>query len=179
MAAPSTAPKNFARGVLLLSDGTGTPVTLVIPMAQGDFTLGPISQYLNEPVIYTARTRIIGLGWGAPAQPAISLTAMVGNLVGSSNTAPGTVLEFITGKGAYAANISTLGANRPMTVDLRMTIEGTDFGDTADETIDCEDVQMTIEFSEAAEGNSISISGTVLGALVFTNSTNIITISAF
>lgn len=179
MAAPSTHPKNFAGGVIRLSDGTGTPVTLTALMMEGDYSLGPIAEYLNEPVIFNARTRTLGLGWGAPTNPQVSLSCKVGNLVGSSATAPGSMLEFVLGKGAYLANISTQGANRPMTTDLRLSIEGIGWGDTADETIDCEDVQFSADFSEAAEGNKLAFTGKVIGSIVITNSTNTITISQF
>lgn len=177
MAAPSSQPKNFRGGVYRMSDGTGTPVTLVIPMGQGDLAGGTLAEYLNEPVIYMARTLIIGLGYGAPRPPQVSLTFLVGNLIGGTNTAPGSPLEFAVKKGAYSANVSTLGANRDMTFDLRLTIEGTAWGDSADETIDFEDCRADFDFAELGEGNKFSVTLTVLGSVVITNNTNTVTLS--
>lgn len=175
MAAPSTQPKNFQAGVTRLSDGTGSAVTLTWLMGQGDLKFGPLSQYLNKPVAYTARTVFLGLGNGAPSFPQISGSFLVGNVAGNTNSAPGSFTEFITGKGAYSANISTIGASRIMTVDIRQTIEGTNWGDTADETIDFEDCQVMVEFQEREEGNLITWTATCYGNIIVTSNTNVIT----
>jgi len=179
MATQSTQPKNFAGGVLRFSDGTGTPVTLTGQMFEGDYSLDGVAQDLNEDVVFTSRTLVIGLGVGAPSIPQLSMSCKWGNIVGSSGTAPGTVTEFVTGKGAYAANVSTLGANRRMTVDVRWTIEGTGWGDTADETVDCEDVRFNFGITESAEANKLAFTGKVLGNIVITNSSNVVTLSQF
>jgi|GEM_PF-4383247 len=180
MAGVSTHPKNFAGGVVRLSDGTTpTPVTLSAPMTKGDYSLEPLAEYLNEMMSFDARTRTIGVGWGAPANPQVSLNTYVGNLVGNTASGGGSFLEFVHRKGAYAANVSTLGLNRPTTVDLRLVIEGTGWGDTADETIDCEDVQFTAGFSESADGNNLAWTGSVKGSVVITNDVNVITYSQF
>lgn len=177
MAAPSTQPKNFAGGVMRLSDGTGTPVTHTVPMTKGDFTLSPIQARLNEQKIATARTQVLGVMIGAPIIPKLSLSCMVGNVVGSSAVAPGSTLEMVTGKGAYSANISTMGTNREMTVDTRLTIEGTQWGDANDETIDCLDCLFSSEFAESADGNTLSFTAQVLGDIVVTNGSNVVTFS--
>jgi hypothetical protein len=65
-----------------------------------------------------------------------------------------------------------------MAVKLTLTIEGSNFGDTADETIVMNNVLVeTINFNEAEDGNTISFEGTVLGSVVVTNSTNTVTYS--
>lgn len=171
----STQPKNFAGGVLRLSDATGTPVTLTALMMQGDYSLGPLGQDLNEDVVMSSRTRFIGLGVGAPRYPELSVSCYVGNLVGSATSGTGTMLEFVTGKGAYSANVSTLGANRRMTCDVRLTIEGTNWGDSADETIDAEDCRFQANFTEAGDGNKLEFTAQVLGAVVITNDANTVT----
>lgn len=179
MATQSTQPKNFAGGVLRFSDGTGTPVTLTGQMFEGDYSLEGLGQDLNEDQIFTSRTLVIGLGVGAPSIPQLSISCKWGNVVGSNNTAPGTVTEFVTGKGSYSANVSTLGANRRMCVDVRWTIEGTGWGDSADETVDCEDVRFGFGITESAEANKLAFTGKVLGSVVFTNSTNTVTLAQF
>lgn len=177
MAAESSQVKNFVAGVIRLSDGTGTPVTLTLGLDRGDFSISNLMAKLNETVKIETRGKFKTLARGNRVYPAFSLSAWAGNIVGSSAVAPGTPLEFLFGKGAYSANVSTLGASREMTVDIRLTVEGTAWGDTADETIDLEDVVCSIEFAEAADGNTISMSGEVLGAVVITNNTNTVTLS--
>lgn len=175
MAAPSTSPKNFLAAVLRLSDGTGSPVTLVALMQKGDYAIGPLRQKLNEDMVISSLTLVIGLVPGAPLIPQLSWSCYVGNLVGSSATAPGSALEFVTGLGAYSANISTRGASQLMTVDTRLTVEGTAWGDTADETIDAEDCRYSADYALSADGNTASFSAQVLGSVVVTNSTNVVT----
>lgn len=177
MAAPSGFIKNFIGGSVRGSDGTGTPVTLVLPLEMGNFAVSGLQAVLNEPQKLETRGQFRCLQRGNRIYPQFSLSAYVGNVVGGSTSAPGGILEMLFGKGAYAANVSTLGANRYYVCDIRLTIEGTTWGDGADETIDLEDVLITIDFAEAGEGNTISITGEVLGAVVITNSTNTVTLA--
>jgi hypothetical protein len=177
--AVSTQVKNFAGAVVRFADGTTpTPVTIVLALFQGTLTLGPLSEYLNEDVIFSATTQFAGLGVGAPVYPEISLEALTYNIIGDDEAAvTGTPFEFVHAQGAYDANVSTLGANRLITVDVRTTIEGTRWGDSADEMIDCEDVRFTQQFSMGAEGNRIAYTGQVLGSIVITNDTNVVTLT--
>ncbi len=177
MAAPSTMPKTALKGTIAFNDATGTPVTLAVTFTAGDYTLGPLSEDLNEPVVIMARGAIIGFTRGSPRPPQLSLSVYVGNLVGSSSSTPGSPLEFILRKGAYASNVSTLGANRKSAVDVTLTIEGTNWGDSADETIVCEDVVFDSSFNEAMDGNKLALTGTVLGSVVIDNDANTVTIS--
>jgi hypothetical protein len=178
VAAESTQPKNNIGGSIRLSDGTGTPVTLTLAYDRGDFQVGPWMEDLNEEVILQRRGRFLALLRGERVFPEFSFTLFGTNIIGSSTTAPGTALEFFTGKGAYAANVSTLGASRKKTVDLRLIIEGTAWGDANDEMVDLEDcVCRVTSYQEAVDGNIISISGKQLGASVVTNGSNTVTLS--
>lgn len=176
MAAPSTHVKNFVGGSVTLSDGTGTPLTLVVPLDQGNFSVSGLREYLNEPVKVETRGKFKSLLYGNRAYPQFSLSAYVGNLVGDDNVAPGSVLEMVTGTGAYSSAVSTLGASRNMTVDVMLTVEGTNWGDSADETITLEDVVISIDFAESGEGNTITMSGEVLGAVIIDNDSNTVTL---
>lgn len=180
MAVPSTQPKNPAGSSVRFSDGTTpTPVTKVADLYRGDYTLSPLPEYLNEDVYFDVRTANAGIGIGAPVRPTLSFSLLVGNYIGNTDTAPGTALEFVTGKGAYDANVSTRGAGKPMTVDVRLSIEGTAFGDSSDETIDCEDVRFSSDVAQAMDGNTLTMNGIVTGNIIFTNATNIVTFSPF
>lgn len=176
--AVSTQVKNFAAAVIRLADGTTpTPLTKVMELFQGDLTFGPIGEYLNEDVAFSAITQFAGLGVGAPVYPELSMTALTYNLVGDDDTEPGTVLEFVHGLGCYDAAVSVLGANRLHCVDVRATIEGTRWGDPADETIDFETVRFTEQFTMGADGNKLEMTGIVYGSIVFTNDANVVTIT--
>lgn len=175
MAAESAFIKLSTSGAIQLRDGTGTPVTLTLSYDKGDGSLGPLADKLNESVKIERRGRFVSHGYGARIYPQVSFSAWCGNLVGSSASAPGTPTEFAAKLGAYSANTGTLGAGRPYTIDIRWTVEGTDPGDTADETITAEDVRCQITWNEAMDGNSIAISGEVLGNVVVVNSSNTVT----
>lgn len=177
MAAESAFWKNNLQGTITLLDGTGTPVTLTMTTDRGDLKVTNLSAKLNAPMPLTRRGRFGSLNRGERLFIGVSLTAWVGNLVGSSTSVPGTPFEFLTKSGAYSANVSTLGANREYCVDLRITNEGTNFGDTADETLTVEDMVAVCEWAEAIDGNVLTISGQGLGAVVHVNSTNTVTLS--
>lgn len=177
MAAESTFWKNNLQGSVQFIDGTGTPVTLTCSTDRGDLKITNLSRTLNSPVKMTRRGRFGSLNRGERLFPVLTLSFFVGNVVGSSTSAPGTPGEFAMGKGAYSANVSTLGANREYTHDIKLTIEGTNFGDTADETILAEDCVYVGEFSEAIDGNVMTGTWEVLGSIVIVNSTNTVTLS--
>lgn len=176
MAAESAQIKVATDGSVLLADGTGTPVTLALAYYNGDFQHDAIGEFLNEEVVISPNGRFQTLARGDRVIVGWSLTGFVGDMVGSSGTAPGTPLEFITGKGAYAANVSTLGANRNMTVDCRFTLEGTTHGDTADGQVTFEDNVCKLSFSSSKDGIMFNLAGRCLGSIVFVNSTNTVTI---
>jgi len=172
MAAESSQIKLATDGSMTLLDGTGTPVTLALQYSDGDFSGTNLADKLNEVVAIAPRGKFKTLGSGARRYPEISFSVFCGNIVGSSTSAPGTPLEFLGGYGAYSANVSTLGTGRRMTVDVRLTVEGTDYGDAADETITFEDCHLTGTYTESMEGNKLSVTGTCYGAVVHSNSTN-------
>ncbi len=176
MAAPSTYVKHNTHGAITLADGTGIPVTLALVYDRGDLKIDGLGQKLNEPVHVTRRGKYVSTAFGARRFPSISFSAWCTNWVGSSTTAPGSVLEFVTGAGAYSANISTLGTGRPMAVKLTLAIEGTNFGDSTDESVVANNVMITsIAWEESETGNVLTFTGEILGTVAITNSTNTVT----
>lgn len=175
MAAESSFIKSNVQGTLTLKDGTGSPITLPLSYDMGDVEIGPLSEELNEAVKIERRGKFVTLQRGKRVYPTIKFSAWCGNLVGGSTSAPGTPTEFATRKGAYSANVSTLGANRKYTINIDLAIEGSNFGDASDETITCKNVVCTVTWKEGAEGNQISIDGEILGDIVSVNSTNTVT----
>lgn len=175
MATPSSYVKNATMGTLTLADGTGTPVTLAVSYDRGDLAITGLGPKLNNIGKFEARGRFVSHAYTERRYPTVKFTAWLPNVAGSSATAPGSLAEFVSGLGAYAANTPTAGTGRPYTVKLTWTIEGTNFGDAADETVVCNNVFVTFDLQEAMDGNTISLSGEVLGSVVVTNSTNTVT----
>jgi len=177
MAAESSFMKNNLHGSVQGEDGTGTPVTLALAYEKGNIKGGPLADFLNEAIKIVRRGKLISVAHGDRFWPKLSFSAFVGNVVGSSAIAPGTPTEFFTKKGAYSANVSTLGTGRPYAVNVKLTIEGTNFGDANDETLLFKNFRGLLDFGEGVEGNEISIDGEVLGDIVVTNGANTVTYS--
>lgn len=175
MAAPSSYVKTNTMGFLTVVDGLGTSLT--VPFDKGDVAISGLAHRLNELVKTEARGRFISAAYGGRRYPTFNFSAFLTNFLGASTSPPGSLLEFITGKGAYSANQSTLGANRPMAVHITLTIEGSVFGDAADETVQAKDVHFVADFAEAVDGNTVSLAGDVMGDVVITNSGNVVTYS--
>lgn len=177
MAAESSYIKTATMGTLRIADGTGTPVTLDMAYDKGDLSISGLAPKLNEHVKIERRGRFVSNAYGARVYPQVSFSCFVGNLAGSSTSAPGTPLEILTALGCYNANISVAGTGRPVTVSLRLTIEGTNFGDAADETVTLNNVFCTMAFNEAMDGHTLAITGECLGSVVIVNSVNSVTLS--
>jgi hypothetical protein len=70
--------------------------------------------------------------------------------------------------GAWAAAVSTLGANADLyTLQIVITIEGTNFGDAADHVLTMNSCRCSIDFAEG-DPNSFTINFEVLGAITAT-----------
>jgi len=168
----STVTKNSNDGVLVGSDGTGTPVTLTIPVTVGDTTIDDfrsasvITGEANEISAYTVRgKRDSERANGTRITPSGSFTVHFREF---TNAAAGNVLDFIRFAGAYEANISTTGANRDVKmIDLILTVEGTTHGDGADAVVTLSDCYCTAAFAEG-DPSTLTISYTCYGGMVLT-----------
>jgi len=161
--------KTNVSGTLLWEDGTGTPLTLTLAFDRGDFALSGLNETLNERVAIERRGRYINSAYGNRVYPAFSLSCWV-SAFQDSGVAPGNAITFLTRAtgSAYAAAVSTLGAGAavPFAFDQTYTLEGTDWGDSADHTFTLADCEvLDFAFSEAADGLSIAINGVVRGAI--------------
>jgi hypothetical protein len=167
MGAPSTYVKNSSLGQIKVDTGSGE--TLTVPFTLGDTKVGPLMEIQNEPKEYEARGRYVASGWGARVYAELAFGALIGNLIGPTLVPPGALLEILTRKGAYASATGTEGAGRPYTVKVTLTIEGTDVGDSADETVVLNHVKASAAYEENEDGNRIAVTGKVLGSIVITN----------
>jgi len=130
----------------------------------GDCTISGLAQDAlgRATNAYETRGVLVGLRRGAREYPTFSMSLMVPDLSDGSNVTP---LDFIRKKGAYTANASTTTALGDVyTIDIVLTIEGTDLGDAADHTFTLEDVDCRADFSEG-EPNTLTINGTIYGTI--------------
>lgn len=172
----STVVKNLNDGELTLKDGTGTPVTLVVPCTVGDATIqglraaSGITDEYNEVTAYEARGKLTGVRHTARHYPSGSLSCQLRGLTSAS---VGEVLDFIRQTNAYSGNLSTLaaGANADVyTILIQLKIEGTSHGDNADAIITLDDCYCTADVAEG-DPDTITINYICYGAITVTGTT--------
>ena len=161
----STVIKHLYDGAIKLTDGTGTPVTLTIPFTVGDLKLSGLAETQKNVVAYEARGTLASLRHTSRTYPTGSFSFQIADYSDATNL---TAIDFLRQTGAYNANLSTLGtASDVYTLDITLTVEGTNFGDGSDHTIVLEDCHCTLDPSEG-EPNSVSVNFTVYGNVTFT-----------
>lgn len=170
MGAGSDYVKTNTMGTLSAVNGSGD--TLTSEYDKGDLSIEGLRPRQNALKTIQARGRHISEAYGEREYATVQFTAFVPNAAGDTISKPGTLLEILMGLGVYASATSTTGVNRPHAVDLTLTIEGSAYGDTADETITMENVHCTASLAESADGNTVTISGTVLGKITIGNGAN-------
>ena len=163
--AQSTTIKNFRDGTLVFADNTGTPLTMPIVFEAGDFSIDNLNEGLVETTAYLDRGEFSTLRKTNRVFPSFSFTAHMTDL---SDATDKLLFDLARKTGAWAAAVSTLGANADaMTYKLTFTVEGTNFGDSADHTLVLNDCRITLSFSEG-DPNSFSVAGIVYGAITAT-----------
>ena len=163
--AQSTVIKNFRDGTLVFADNTGTPLTLPIVFEAGDFSIDNLNEGLVETTAYLDRGEFATLRKTNRVFPSFSFTAHMTDL--SDNTDK-LLYDLARKTGAFASAVSTLGTNADaMTYKLTFTVEGTNFGDSADHTMILNDCRITLSFSEG-DPNSFSVAGIVYGTITAT-----------
>lgn len=160
MAASNIIKHSDDGGSIVLSDGTGTPLTLTIRWDSADFAVTSLVPDLREVVVYDLRGQIVNIRKGKPAIPSLSFSAMVSDL---SESTGGTILDWLAKRAPFASRVSTSTAIGDVdTCTVTVTFEGTTYGDGADQTIACEKVALSCDFATGGP-NKFSISGTVYG----------------
>lgn len=162
--AASTVIKHLYDGKVTLLDGTGTPVSLDVPFSVGDLSLSGLAQTQRDVVVYQTRGSFGSLRHTARNFPTGSFSFQVADYSDATNT---TAINFMLKNGSYSANTSTLGtASDVYTIDIKLTVEGTNFGDSTDHTITMEDCHVTFATAEG-EPNTVSVDFTVYGQVTF------------
>ena len=167
----STVTKNLNDGSITLADGTGTPVTLVIPVTVGDEAIqglravSAITGQYNDVVAYEARGKLDGVRHTSRTYPSGSFTAHFREF--TSATA-GVVQDFLLFQNSYSANLSTLGANADVkTVKITITVEGTNHGDSADAVAILTNCHCTLDWS-SGDPSTITINYVCYGTVTYT-----------
>lgn len=156
--AESTVIKNFRDGTLLIEDGT-TPTALNYTVAYeaGDFSFDAGK---HEVAVYMDRGDIASVRKTNQGMPSGSFSVHFRDLTDGTDE---TLTDILDQSGAFAAAVSTLGANADVyTVKLTFTIEGTNHGDSADHVITFDDCYCTWSFSEG-DPDSVSVNWTCYG----------------
>ncbi len=170
--AVSTVTANLLDGSLVLSDGTGTPVTLTVPCSVGDtsidalMALSGITGEYNETVAYECRGALDSVRHSTRIYPSISFTAHMRDATSGS---AGNVLDFVRQLNAYSANLSTLDAGADADVyciDIILTIEKSDHGGT-DSVITATNCRVVATLAEG-DPNTISFAGICYGTVTST-----------
>lgn len=164
--AASTVIKHFTDGSVTLTDGTSpTAVSLVIPFSVGDVSYSGRQETQNDVVAYQTRGTLHSVRHAARSFVTGSLSFMVADF---SDATDQTALDFLLKQGSYNGNTSTL-SNSPevYAVDILLTVEGTDHGDSADHTVTLTDCVCTLDFAEG-EPDTVTVSFTCYGTITDT-----------
>ena len=162
----SSVIKNFRDGTLLIGDGTTpTPIDITIQYEAGDFSIDGLNEGLVETTAYLDRGVFATLRKTNASFPTFTFSAHFTDLSDSTSK---TIYDVVRKTGAFASAVSTLGANADaMTYKVTFTIEGTNFGDSADHVLVLNDCRLSVSIAEG-DPTSFSVSGTVYGAITAT-----------
>ena len=154
----STQPKLSTNGVLRLICGA---VTLTCTTDEGDVRVSGLGRRLNERVYVTRRGRFMGAGYGKRLFVGVALSERIMSMIAVA--APGPMRDFVSGSGAYAANVSTLGAGQVYTIDVEYT--STDNSGATSDVLYLRNVDFgTYDFEESESGNMFKYAaGQMLG----------------
>lgn len=163
----SSEVKNLNDGVILIEDGTGTPLVFTVMVGAGDFAYSAIKTRLSATTAYQSRGVLCSVRHTEREFPTISFSGLFVNYDGNTKTSStGSIHEVVMKDGTvWNAAVSTLGTNADVyTVDVTLTIEGTDFGDSGDHIVKWHDVELTIEGGEG-DPTTWAVNGIVYGEI--------------
>lgn len=162
MALSNVVKNQFDSGTIVIEDGTGTPLSVTVRFDQADFSISGLKQVNRGTTAYQSRATVHSIRHTAREFPTGSFSAMVSEF---SESGTGTVLDMIHGTGGHSARVSTTASSGDViTFDITFTMEGTDFGDSADHTFTLEDCEIAYDFAEG-DPNTLSFSFTCYGAV--------------
>ena len=158
----STVVKNMRDGSLIMSDGSGTPITLPVQFDQGDFSITGLKAKLAETTAYETRGLLRSVRHTTRTYPTGSFTCMMADFTEATT---GTVADAILKNGAFSAAVSSDGATADVyKLNLAFTCAGIVHGDAADGAFTLTNSECVFDFTEN-DPNSFSITFTVYGAI--------------
>jgi hypothetical protein len=162
-------PKSGNMLSVVVSDGTGTPVNYTIDQDQGRLSISGLRPGLRESIPVERKGQFVSELFIGRKYPTAS---MVFYLDAFSKSAGGTILDWLFKDGALSARIGTLNPSGatdlkiPFAFDVAATIEGTDYGDSADHILSWDDWvidDVAVEIGPDAPA-TVTISGPIRGA---------------
>jgi hypothetical protein len=163
--AVSSVVKNFRDGTILIEDGTGTPLAVTVQWEAGDFSITSLNQGNVDATTYLDRGELGSVRKTSRTFPTFSFSAHMTDL---SDATDKLLYDAVNKTGAFSAAVSTGGtASDVYMLKVTLTIEGTNFGDSADHIMIMNNCHLSIDFAEG-DPNSFTINGTVYGAITAT-----------
>lgn len=161
----SSVVKNFRDGTITLSDATTpTPLSVIVQYEAGDFSITGLSQGNTEATTYLDRGELGSVRLTSRSFPTFSFTANMTDLSDATNK---TLWDAVNKTGAFAAAVSGITGSDVYGLKVLLSVEGTNFGDPTDHTLELNGCHLTIDFSEG-DPNSFSLNGTVYGSILAT-----------
>ena len=159
MAEESAIIKTVYDGTIAFVDNT--PTTYTVPCTVSMDVSG-LQNAQREAVPYTCRGTLKSLRLGKRVFPSGSIEMY---MTGLSDAAKTTVMDLIMKSAYYSASPSTTVAIGDVrTLDVILTIEGTDLGDSSDHVLTLEDCHISVGLKEG-EPNTLSGSFTCYGTV--------------
>ena len=159
----SSVVKNFRDGTITVADNGIN--TLTIQYEAGDLSLSGVNQGNYEHTKYLDRGDLGSIRKTNRSFPTGSFSCHMTEFSDASNT---NIWDLVNRTGAFSAAVSTLGANADLyTLKITLSVEGTNFGDSSDHTLEMDDCRCTIDFAEG-DPNSFTLNFEVLGTITAT-----------
>lgn len=159
----SAVVKNFRDGTITLSDATTpTPLSVIVQYEAGDFSITGLNQGNLEATTYLDRGDLGSVRLTSRTFPSFSFTAHMTDLSDATNK---TLWDAVNKTGAFAAAVSGITGSDVYGLKVLLSVEGTNFADPTDHTLELNGCHLTIDFSEG-DPNSFSLTGTVYGTIV-------------
>lgn len=153
--------KNFLDTGILIEDGTAPTKLFVAARCElGDLSVANLNADGRETAAYESRGVLKSLRKTNRRYPTISFGHLFTEF---GESVLGTLAELVIGDGVHAARKSTTEAlGDVITFDVTITVEGTDFGDSADHVLIAEDVEFDFEWAEG-DPSTTAFTGVVYG----------------
>jgi len=163
----STVPKVKRDGKIVLSDGTGSPVTLEVAYEDGNFS-ADFPSLQSSLVVYDRGS----LSAVRKQDDQFITASFSANMREFTDATAGSIVDFCNKTNAYSGNLSAATGTLPYIeqycIDIVFTVEGTDHGDLKDHTATYSKcIPDSISFSEG-DPSSFTISFTGYGGVVYT-----------